>query len=239
MQMFGENLKTITTASSLPKGHENLDRDKMFNDAWWLQYCCCRGVAIGDIGNPYFGEEGRNLCLHSTCELTQIGDPFCQTNLVECCITSQCQFPKAEGSPTCVCFNKPLAGADGVSGWKQQIFGWEGKFDQQFWLYYFLCAGCSVHGLRANGRPLYALVQKQFCIKRGIQLVQPTGSDGNLCSGVGTSLCFWTHCQFPPAKDTDTATPFIACCNKRMKNKDKGGNAKPLAYGKPGQEEMA
>jgi len=231
MECFGNNQENITQAKA--KGQEKLNRDALFQEGWWLQYCLCRGVAVGDIGNPWFGEEARNLCLHGMCEFTEIGNPFCQTNVTNFCITSQCQFPKAEGSPTCVCFNKKLAGAEGTSGWKQKIFEWEGNFDQQFWLYYLLCGGCSVHGLRADGRPLYSLVQKQFCIKRSIELVQPVGKDGNLCSGVGTSLCFWSHCQFPPAKAEDTDTPFFALCGWRLKNKDKvKGAPKPMSYGK-------
>eukprot|EP00490_Sorites_sp_Unknown_P020558 CAMPEP_0114661798 /NCGR_PEP_ID=MMETSP0191-20121206/23342_1 /TAXON_ID=126664 /ORGANISM="Sorites sp." /LENGTH=44 /DNA_ID= /DNA_START= /DNA_END= /DNA_ORIENTATION= len=33
----------------------NLDRDKMFNELWWLNYCFCEGVGIGAVGNPFFG----------------------------------------------------------------------------------------------------------------------------------------------------------------------------------------
>jgi hypothetical protein len=222
-EIMGANLDTVKQAKA--EGQDNLNADKMFGDLWWLQYCICRGVGVGAIGNPLFGSEERNLCLHGSCQFAQIGDPFCQTNAVECCLTSQCQFPKAEGSPTCVCFNKKLAGGS-TDGWKNKIFEWEGKFDGQFWLYYFLCAGVGVHGLRANDRPLLALVQKQFCIKRQVQLVAPTGSDGNLCSGVGTNLCLWSQCQFPPNKE---GSPFIACCGWKMKNK--GGNGKPMSYG--------
>ena len=28
----------------------NLDRDKMFNELWWLNYCFCEGVGIGAVG---------------------------------------------------------------------------------------------------------------------------------------------------------------------------------------------
>lgn len=45
----------------------NLDRDKMFNELWWLNYCFCEGVGIGAVGNPFFGGEAVNICLHSKC----------------------------------------------------------------------------------------------------------------------------------------------------------------------------
>jgi len=230
MEMCGEKLDAIKKAEA--ESCKNLDSVKMFNELWWLNYCICRGVGVGNVSAPLFGEESRNLCMHGSCELTGVGDPFCKSNVTECCITSQCQFPKAEGSPTCVCFNKPLAGAESVGSWKQGIFQAEYGFADQFWLYYLLCAGVSVHGLRANKRPLFGLVQKQFCIKRQAQLVQPVGGDGNLCSGMGTQLCFWAHCQFPPAPEAD-GNPTFACFNKiRMKNKDKAKDAAPMSYAK-------
>ena len=47
----------------------NLDRDKMFNELWWLNYCFCEGVGIGAVGNPFFGGEAVNICLQSRCPL--------------------------------------------------------------------------------------------------------------------------------------------------------------------------
>ena len=47
----------------------NLDRDKMFSELWWLNYCFCEGVGIGAVGNPFFGGEAVNICLHSKCFL--------------------------------------------------------------------------------------------------------------------------------------------------------------------------
>jgi len=230
MEACGEDLKSINKAAA--ESQKNLDRDAMFKDLWWLNYCICRGVGIGNVGEPLVGSEARNLCFHESCELTELGNPFCKSNVTECCITSQCEFPKAAGSPTCVCFNKKLAGAGEVKDWKQGIFKAEYGFDDQFWIYYLLCAGVSLHKPRVNNRPLFGLVQKQLCIKRQAQLVQPVGSDKNLCSGLGTQFCFWSHCQFPPGSDAE-AYPQFTCFNKcRTKNKDKGQDAKPLAYGK-------
>jgi len=153
----------------------NLDRDKMFSELWWLNYCFCEawiwciflviffrisnhhinlttleedfyfffgaflnlasfmksnsfqeGVGIGAVGNPFFGGEAVNICLHSKCEMTDIGDPFCSNIRVCLCLTDQCSLPPAPGSPICVCFNKKLAGGDGWSG--QQLFDWSTSF---------------------------------------------------------------------------------------------------------------
>ena len=157
--------------------HANLDQQKMFSDAWWLEYCCCGGRAVGDIGNPLFGSEMRELCMHSTCEMTEVGNPFCADMSVNCCITQQCAFPKIDGSPTCVCFNKQLAGG-GTENWKPKLFEFEPGFKDQFWLYYFLCAGVACNGIGActakgNQRPLFAQMQKQLCIKQATQCTAP------------------------------------------------------------------
>ena len=50
----------------------NLDRDKMFNELWWLNYCFCEGVGIGAVGNPFFGGEAVNICLQSRCHLASL-----------------------------------------------------------------------------------------------------------------------------------------------------------------------
>lgn len=220
------------TKSDLPNCGK-LDQQAMFTEAWWLNYCFCFGRAIGDIGNPYFASDGKNLCLRSTCQMVGIGDPFCSQVSVTCCITSQCQFPAMPGSPTCVCFNKTLAAGaakGGESDWRPDLFDYTANFKDTFWLYYFLCAGVGCSGLSANGRPLYAMQQKQLCISQGVRLVPPV-ENGVLCSGLGTALCCWTQLEIPPAPNN----PKFKCCGF-----PKGGsNAKPMAYGKPGQAEMA
>jgi hypothetical protein len=230
MANMGEaNCKEITTSSL----HANLDRDKMFKSAWWLQYCCCRGTAIGAVGEPFAAAEARNLCIHETCQLTSVGDPFCSNIGVECCITSQCAFPKIEGSPVCVCCNKTLAG-DG-SNWKPKLFSHQFGFDQQFWLYYFLCAGVSVHKPQANDRPILGFQVKQLCIKEEGKCTAPI-QDGVLCSGVGTFACCWNQMQFPPAEKA----PKIACCGWKLNKGDTADGEKvaPFSYGKPTQVEM-
>ena len=198
----------------------NLDRDKMFKELWWLNYCFCYGQGLAAIGNPSFGSEAVALCLHAKCQMTDVGNPFCGQLQVMCCITQQCNFPPAEGSPICVCFNKKLAGADGWSGLK--LFDWSANFQDTFWIYYLFCAGCGVSGLQANGRPLYAVQVKEFCIKEEVKLSTPC-EDGVWCAGVGTQLCFWSQLAFPPA----SGAPKFVCCN--IMNPNSG--AKPMGYG--------
>jgi len=212
------------------KIHANLDQDAMFKELWFLEYCCCGGRGIGDVGNPFFGSEVRELCMHSTCEMTEVGNPFCSGLTVNCCITQQCAFPKLDGSPTCVCFNKQLAGG-GTESWKPNLFDFSPGFKDQFWIQYFLCGGCAVHGIGGNGRPILGSMQKELCVKQAMRCVAPI-QDGILCSGLGTCLCFWDQMQFPPAANN----PKIACCGWKM---NKYGTSKgPLGYGKPGQIEM-
>lgn len=208
-----------------------LNRDEMFNKGWWLQYCICDGRIIGNVGEPFFGSEGKTLCEHETCECVPFGDPFCSKVETSLCVTEQCAFPKIDGSPTCVCFNKILAGGD-TSGWKPKLFDTEYAWGNQFWIYYFLCMGCSVHGPGANERPLFAHVDKTFCIKDACQCV-PFVEEGTMCASVGTALCYWDQCQCPPAANN----PKFACCGFKL---NKGnGNGSPMSYGKPGQEEMS
>jgi hypothetical protein len=220
---------TITTS----KIHEkNLDMDKMFKEAWWLQYCICGGRAVGNVGEPYFGSEVRQMCLHQTCEMTEIGNPFCAEMTVECCITEQCAFPKIEGSPTCVCCNKQLAGGS-TDNWNPKLFEFEPKFKDQFWLYYFLCAGVGLNGLgscTASGkdqRPLFAMMKKELCIKQAAALTGPC-QEGVLCSGLGTSLCFWEQFQLPPAPNN----PKFACCGWKLSKHPSEDKKGPLQYGK-------
>jgi len=54
----------------------NLDRDKMFNELWWLHYCFCDGIGICG-GYLLFGGEAATLCRHSRCEINDVGDPLC------------------------------------------------------------------------------------------------------------------------------------------------------------------
>jgi hypothetical protein len=213
--------------------HKNLNRDNMLKDAWWLQYCICKGTALGTVGDPYFGAESRNLCIHEKCECADFGSPFCSNIAVECCITSQCSFPKIDGSPVCVCCNKKLAGEDG-SKWKPKLFTYEFDFKNQFWLYYFLCAGVSVHGCQANGRPILGFQVKEFCIQEEGKCTAPI-QGGVLCSGVSTTLCCWNQCQFPPNM---AKQPKFACCGFKIGGEQPSSKPSPFAYGKPSQVEM-
>ena len=212
-----DNMPDIAKSDISP----NLDRDKMFSELWWLNYCFCEGVGIGAVGNPFFGGEAVNICLHSRCEMTDVGDPFCSNIRVCLCITDQCSLPPAPGSPICVCFNKKLAGGDGWSG--QQLFDWSTSFGDTFWLYYIFCFGIGFSAPQANGRPLFAVQVKELCIKGGTKLATPM-EGGKLCSSVSTRLCFWDQCAMPPAE----GAPMFSCFN--LLN-SKGASAKPLAYG--------
>ena len=177
-----------------------------------------RGVGIGAVGNPFFGGEAVNICLHSR---SDVGDPFCSNIRVCLCITDQCSLPPAEGSPICVCFNKKLAGGDGWSG--QQLFDWSTSFGDTFWLCYIFCMGLGFSAPQANGHPIFAVQTKELCIKGGTKLTTPM-EGGKLCSMVSTRLCFWEQCALPPAE----GAPMFVCFN--LLNK-KGASAKPLAYG--------
>lgn len=219
-----------------------LNRDAMFADGWWCEYCICDGTVIGSLGNPYCGAEKKELCEHETCQLVDIPNPFCSDHEVFFCITSQCEFPKMEGSPTCVCCNKMLAGDESkLSGWKPELFEWKNEFKNQFWIYYFLCYGYGFNGIKANERPMIAKMEKTLCIKEGCRCV-PITENGIFCAALSTDLCFWEQCQCPPADNN----PKCAICGwKANKEAGKtgnlagGGKPAPMKYGVPGQREMS
>mmetsp|Transcript_19365 Transcript_19365/g.42258 ORF Transcript_19365/g.42258 Transcript_19365/m.42258 type:complete len:229 (+) Transcript_19365:58-744(+) len=218
------------------KIHSNLNRDKLFSDAWWLQYCFCCGRAIGSVGEPFCGGEARNLCFHTSCELTNIADPLCSGVTVECCITQQFQLPPTTGSPICVCFNKTLApGKEGTDKWKAPLFDWNQNFGDTFWIYYLFCMGCGLNGIKAKGRPLCGSIEKCCCIAQGTQCETDFCKDGVWCTGLSSMLCCWSHHQFPPA----TGNPGFACCgfktNKTAGGAQGGSAPKPFSYGKPNQ----
>jgi len=193
----------------------------MFKELWWCNYCFCCGRGVGAVGNPYIASEAKQICLHSKCFLDDIAKPyFCGGMEVCLCITSQCQFPKQDGSPTCVCCNKKVAGGD-TAAWKPALFDYNATFDQTFWLYYLLCLGCGVSSPGADKRPLFAEQEKQLCISKGVKLSKPF-EDGVLCSGLGTFLCFWEQLEIPPA----ASNPVFQCFGF-PKGKSSG---KPCSY---------
>ncbi|CAJ1399830.1 unnamed protein product [Effrenium voratum] len=197
----------------------HLDRDRMFAELWWLNYCCCQGVGIGAVHNPFFGGEAVNICLHSRCVMTDVGDPFCASLRVCLCLTDQCSLPPADGSPICVFFNQTLAGS---SGWSdQKLFDWSTDFGDTFWLCYIFCAGLGVSAVRAKGRPLCGAQGKELCIKGGVRSTTPL-EGGKICSALGTGLCFWEQCALPPAE----GAPRFVCCN--LLNPKTG--AEPFSY---------
>jgi len=212
--------------------HGNLDAQKMFTDLWYCYYCFCGGRGVGDISNPLIGGEGKELCLHAKCKLTEVGDPLCGGLNVFCCITEQFQFPPMKDSPMCVCCNKELAGASG-GGWKPELFDFSTNFkDTGFWVVYVFCCGSALHAPGANGRPFFGLKQKVICIEEAVKMVAPV-EDGVLCSGVSTVLCCWDQCAMPPAENN----PTIKCLG--FPKKGSSASAAPMSYGKPGQVEMS
>jgi hypothetical protein len=215
--------------------HANLSTEKMFADGCFLSYCCCGGTVIGAVGEPLFGSEAKNVCVHQRSMCTDVSDPvFCYGTAVEFCMTSQCSFKPLDGSPTCVCFNKKLKGEVGA-GWKPKLFDYTIKFDETWWLYYICCLGFGFSGLQANGRPLCAVENKQLCLQSSLKL-SPICDGGTWCSGVGTQLCCWSQFQYPPIANN----PKIGCFGWRM-NKESGAGGKPCEYGgggKPAQNVM-
>jgi hypothetical protein len=178
----------------------------------------------------------KRLCAHETCECVEVGNPFCSRITACLCLSMQCSFPKIDGSPTCVCFNKKLAGGE-TDAWKPQLFDYDFSFDTQFWVYYLLCMGCAVNGPGANSRPMIADKRKCLCCKYGCQCVELC-EDDVWCSQLGTALCYWDQCSWPIAE----GAPKCAICGVRLGDKEKpeqGANKPaPMSYGKPGQDVM-
>jgi hypothetical protein len=209
----------------------NLDAQKMFSDLWWLNYCFCCGRGIGDIGNPLIGSEGKQLCLHSKCQMTNVGDPLCGGLSVFCCETTHFRLPPSADTPICVLCSKELVGKSG-SGWKPELFDFKPAFGDQFWLVYMFCCGTALTAPGANGRPLIGSLQKVICVEQATRMVPPV-EDGVVCGGIGTVLCCWDQCQLPPADNN----PGCKCFGKL--GKAQSGSVKPMSYGKPGQVEMS
>lgn len=211
------------------KLHANLNRDKILDEAWWLTYVFCCGRAIGDVGNPYCASESYNICIYSTCNLTDNWKaPVCSSVGTNLCITSQMELPPTSGAPACVCFNQKLAGGD-TGSFKKSLFDFELKFDDTFWIYYIGCMGCGVNGIGAGNRPLFGSISKQFWIEQSSKF-DGVMKDGIMCSGLGTQLCCWSHVQIPPADKN----PGFACCGFRTKKSGIAdtSNVKPMSYGK-------
>jgi len=64
----------------------NMNRDKMFNEPWWLHYCFCEEIDIGNVGTPCFGGEAVNIWCHSWRGMTMVGDPSCSGICDRLCI---------------------------------------------------------------------------------------------------------------------------------------------------------
>merc|ERR1712224_333018 len=84
-----------------------LNRADILNNTKWLGYCICNGIGIGPM-SPLVAADTKQLCIHSTCSTADIGgdDGFCYVMENMCCVTEQCAFPPAKGTPPCICINK-------------------------------------------------------------------------------------------------------------------------------------
>mmetsp|Transcript_43830 Transcript_43830/g.115915 ORF Transcript_43830/g.115915 Transcript_43830/m.115915 type:complete len:206 (-) Transcript_43830:446-1063(-) len=186
-----------------------LARAKVLNDTQWLIYCCCGGQGIGPVGDPLCASEVKQLCIRGSSSTTDISgeDGLCNQVEVCLCITQQCQFPPVEDAPVCACCNKKCGGSKGSTKWKADLFDKSKIMDDTFWMYYFLCSGC---GINKMDQGLFSAQFKELCC-RGYSNIEAPSIDGVFCSGVQTSLCFWSEFQIPPAKPN----PFIAICTWR------------------------
>jgi len=78
-------------------------------------------------------------------------------------------------------------------------------FNENKWLYYMLCSGCSVGPMS----PLIAADEKNLCIHGTCNTADIGGSDG-FCYAMENCLCITEHFAIPPAK----GTPPCICFNK-------------------------
>jgi hypothetical protein len=191
-----------------------LSRAKVLNDTKWLVYCCCGGQGLGPFGDPLVAAETKQMCIRSSASTTNIMDEDGLCNSVEVClcIQQQMQFPPLEVAPACAICNKKFGGPLGSTKWKANLFEQSKIMDETFWLYYFLCSGCGINAKMDNG--IFSAQGKSLCC-RGYSNLESPSIDGVWCSQVGTTLCFWSECQMPPAKPN----PTIAICTWRL-NKD-------------------
>ena len=80
----------------------------MFNELWWLNYCFCQGRGVGAIGNPFFGSEVNEICIHSKCQMTDIGDPFCARCECACALPTSAASLQPTGLPPACASTKSL-----------------------------------------------------------------------------------------------------------------------------------
>mmetsp|Transcript_14836 Transcript_14836/g.18208 ORF Transcript_14836/g.18208 Transcript_14836/m.18208 type:complete len:324 (-) Transcript_14836:318-1289(-) len=74
---------------------------KMFSELWWLHYCFCEEIDIGNVGTPCFGGEAVNIWCHSWRGMTMVGDPSC-SGICDClCIDTM--FSELWWSNYCFC----------------------------------------------------------------------------------------------------------------------------------------
>jgi len=79
----------------------NLDRDMVFSELWWLNYCFCNGFGIGAVGSPFFGGEPVKTCCYNRCVMTDVGDPLCSGICV--CLSIVKMFSEFWWLTSCFC----------------------------------------------------------------------------------------------------------------------------------------
>lgn len=189
-----------------------LNREQIFQDTWWLEFCLCGGLGFSTkkISEPLIGSEVKQLCLHSTCvtaELNPADGVFAITQVM-CCLTEHFQVPPMTGAPKkCLCCKKkPKEGDTPSDEFQGDLYDIATIFDSTFWLYYFMCCGVGVN-IPGKDRPIFVQKYKQLWCRQTTKLV-PVVEGGVLCSGLSTACCLWEQCEFPCIKKG----PIVACC---------------------------
>jgi len=217
---------------------EPLNRADILNNTKWLWYCICDGIGIGPM-SPLVAADTKELCIHSSCSTVQIGgdDGFCYVMENMCCVTEQCAFPPAKGTPPCICFNKWIGTTrtEGTAS-KMNLFDFDVLMNDTFWLYYVFCGGVGINKCKG---PLIQAEAKEICCAGSTGMVAPV-EDGIFCSTVETELCFWRECQLPPSP----GNPKCAICTWRLNKEPAVAGTKkpslpPITVAGPSQEEMA
>jgi len=188
----------------------HINRADILNDTCWLFYCICQGVGIGPL-TPFVVADEKVLCLHNVCTTADLmGDYACfSTQENCCCISEQCAFPPAQGTPKCICCGKWCSDArETGTVSKLKLFEMKPFIEETFWCYYIFCFGCGVN--KCQG-PCLRVEWKECCCAGGTGLVAPI-EDGILCSTVESQLCIWSECQMPPSP----GNPKCAICSWRL-----------------------
>jgi len=193
---------------------EGLVRKDIFENTKWCGYCLCQGCGIGDM-SPLVAGDQKELCIRGSFSTTDISgeNGFCNQMENCLCITEQCAFPPAKGTPPCMICNKKF-GADRGEGSTYAALTelkLEDVMSDTFWIYYLFCMGCGVNKMKG---PKFAAQGKELCCQ-GSSNLEGLANEGVYCSQMETTLCIWQECRMPPAP----GNPKCAICTWKL-NKD-------------------